>query len=251
MWHDIHAGVVNVHVMAGAVALAVFWVAMWARKGAARHRSGGRWFERAMYVVSATSLVASVMVLLAPLEVRDPTGAVAEQGADAVQALVARARRGALFLLTLSLLVLASVRHGVMALRLIHVPRILTRPEHIALLVLLTLVGAVSAVVGFRSGTVLLIVFGVLSSINGAKMLVDAFGQPNPAERIVLHLQGMLGAAIGAYTAFFVFGGDRFLSSWLTGYWALVPWLAPAVLGTVAISAYSRRYRRAATAVAA
>ncbi len=244
MLDEMHFGLIAVHVVAGTVALLAFWVAMLARKGNARHRLGGRFFAWGMRAVTVTAITASILVLVDPLAVRDPLGTTAAEGPEAVAALAERARRGALFLFTLGVLVLASVRHGVLALATRSRPDALREPAQLALLVLLCVSGAATAFVGWSSDSVLLMVFGGLALVNGPRMLHRALSGPLDAhERILAHLQGMLGAAIGAYTAFFVFGGNRFLSAWLEGYWALVPWIAPALLGTIASAWYERRYR--------
>ncbi|MEO0423560.1 MAG: hypothetical protein AAF184_14580 [Pseudomonadota bacterium] len=245
MLDEIHFGLIAVHIGAGTVALIAFWFAMLARKGNAQHRAGGRWFAWAMRVVTVTAVVAAVMVLIDPLAIRDPDGSLAAQGPEVMAAQAMSARRAALFLLTIGLLVLASVRHGMLALRTRTAPNALRSPSQLALLGALCLAGVATAYVGWRAGSILLMVFGGLALFNGPRMLHRALSGPLPAEeRIVAHLEGMLGASIGAYTAFFVFGGNRFMSPWLEGYWALVPWIAPAVLGSIASGWYARRYRR-------
>lgn len=248
MLDDIHFGLIAVHVAAGTGALIAFWFAMLAPKGNAQHRAGGRWFAWAMRVVTVTAVVAAVLVLVDPLAIRDPEGTLVAEGPEAMAAQAVGARRGALFLLTLGLLVLASVRHGLLALRTRTAPNALRSPSQLSLLGALCLAGVATAYVGWRVGSILLMVFGALAMLNGPRMLHRALSGPLPAqERIVAHLEGMLGASIGAYTAFFVFGGNRFLSAWLDGPWALVPWIAPAVLGSIASAWYARRYRRRAT----
>ncbi len=57
------------------------------------------------------------------------------------------------------------------------------------------------------------------------------------------HLSAMLGTGIGAYTAFFVFGGRRLFSAYLPGGWELLPWFLPTVIGVPAISLTIRHYR--------
>ncbi|MEM9388045.1 MAG: hypothetical protein AAGA68_23520 [Pseudomonadota bacterium] len=248
MLDEIHFGLIAVHIGAGTVALIAFWFAMLARKGNARHRAGGRWFAWAMRIVTVTAVIAALLVLADPLAIEDPAGALATQGAEAMAEVAWRARRGALFLLTIGLLVLASVRHGMLALRTRSEPDALRSPQQLILLTALCLAGLATAYVGWRAGSILLMVFGGLALVSGPRMLHRALSGPLPAqERIIAHLEGMLGASIGAYTAFFVFGGNRFLSEWLDGYWALIPWIAPAVLGSIASGWYARRYRRRAS----
>ena len=51
----------------------------------------------------------------------------------------------------------------------------------------------------------------------------------------------MLVSGIAAYTAFFAFGGRVFFESLLTGYWAVLPWVAPTIIGIGAIK-YLEKY---------
>ena len=57
------------------------------------------------------------------------------------------------------------------------------------------------------------------------------------------HLSAMLGTGVGAYTAFFVFGGRRLFSAYLPGSWQLLPWFLPTILGVPVITLTVRYYR--------
>ncbi len=244
MFAHFHGFLLNIHVFAGALALVLFWVPVAARKGSTVHRRAGDGFARAMYVVTATGLGASVLVLADPLAIRDAAGTVAP-GSEEAAALARASRLGALFLLMLSLLVLASVRQGVLALAARHDLSPLRTPGHLALLASVPVAGGVTGAFGIGAGSVLLMAFAGISFVAGGGMLLYAWrGSDEPNGWLLEHLRGLLGAGIGAYTAFFVFGGSRVLGEVLTGNWMLLPWLAPTVVGTVLIRRYSRRYRR-------
>ena len=58
------------------------------------------------------------------------------------------------------------------------------------------------------------------------------------------HLGSMLGAGIAFHTAFIVFGAQRLWAYELAGPLAVVPWLLPTVVGTLAIVVWTRYYRR-------
>ena len=62
-------------------------------------------------------------------------------------------------------------------------------------------------------------------------------------EWLIAHMGAMIGAGIGSYTAFFVFGANRILSDLLTGHWSIIPWVLPGVAGGIAISLLNRKYR--------
>lgn len=251
MLDEIHGLMTALHILAGAVALVVFWQAALSRKGGAGHRRGGRRFERSMYVVTTTGIAASLLVLIDPLAVRDPLGSLQEGPGGAAAAAAQGFRHGALFLLTISVLVLAAVRTGVLALRTGKRPHAMRHPLHLALLAAQTALGLVTLAVGLLEGPVLLIVFGLFAALSGPRRLVTALRGVAPADRVRVHLVGMFTGAIGAYTAFFVFGGQRLFADWLQGQWMLVPWLAPGILGGLAVAWYSRRLRRAGAGVIA
>jgi hypothetical protein len=66
-------------------------------------------------------------------------------------------------------------------------------------------------------------------------------------ERTIAHVGGLIGSGIGAYTAFFAFGGARLLGDLLPGQWQATSWVIAPIIGTIAISRLTRRYRRPAT----
>jgi hypothetical protein len=85
------------------------------------------------------------------------------------------------------------------------------------------------------SGVGLYAAVGMLQDIRAAKQ--------RKANLIKAHLGAVIGSGIGAYTAFFAFGGARFLGEVLTGQWQIVPWVLPTLIGFAAIRLWSRQYR--------
>ena len=67
-------------------------------------------------------------------------------------------------------------------------------------------------------------------------------------QRLRAHFGGLIGTGVGAYTAFFAFGGSRLLSDILSGQWQVIPWILPAVIGTIAIKRVERQYPEEAPA---
>lgn len=251
MLFQLHAMLVGVHIAAGAVALVVFWGAALSRKGGAGHRRAGRWFVRAMLTVTLTGAAASLLVLADPLGAKHVAGAFDGAGdADRARAALG-ARYGALFLLTLSTLVLASVLQGELALRTRQVPGALRGRAYRLLLAGLTLLGGATLTAGITAQHVLLIVFGAVCLVDGPRKLrTTRRAVIAPAQRVALHLEGMLAGGIGAYTAFFVFGGQRLLSAWMAQAWMPVLWIGPGVIGGLIIAWYKRRALRHRTAAA-
>ncbi len=238
----LHSALVTLHIVVGALALCLFWVPVLARKGSPLHTRSGSAYAWAMTIVSLSGLFASLLVLVDPLGIRRP-GQLIDPAAAAE--LVERFRASALFLLMLSILVFASVRHGIAALRERRHPGTLTQFWHKVLVLTLGVLGVLVGALGLVIGQLLLIIFGGVSLMVSRGMWREIReAERGEANLLVAHLGGMLGSGIGAYTAFFSFGGARFFSEWLPGQWQVVPWVLPTIIGTVVISRMTRRYRK-------
>ncbi len=241
----LHAMLVNVHIAVGALALVLFWVPAFAKKGSPLHVKVGKVYVGSMYVVVVTAFIASVMVLADPIGIRRPGES---YGPAEAEELATRFRMMSLFLLMLSVLVFTSLRHGIRALRQRIEPGVLARPSHRAVIGALGLLGAVVGGLGIANGALLLIIFGGISVAGAIGMFRDTLVErPDRRAQLVMHLNGLIGSGIGVYTAFFAFGGSRLLGEILTGYWQVVPWVLPAIVGTVVINRLSRAYRRPAS----
>ena len=237
----LHSLLVNAHIAVGAIALVLFWVPTIARKGSPLHIQAGRIYVYSMYTVAITAFVASIIVLYDPIGIRRP-GEVLDP--DTAAQLAARFRTFSLFLLMLSVLVFTSLRHGIAALRERREPGRLRLTSHKALLAVLAGLAVVIGIIGIQMGEVLLMIFAGLSLAGAFNMYRDVRNEnPQRRELVVAHLNGLIGSGIGAYTAFFAFGG-RMISDFLTGYWQIVPWILPAIIGTFAINRLSRRYQQ-------
>lgn len=239
----LHSILVWLHIAFGAVALVLFWVPALARKGGRLHVTAGRYYKSVMYTVSVSAFIASVIVLADPIGIRRPGEVLAAEEAERLAGLY---RMSSLFLLMLSVLVFSSVRHGLLALRERRQPGVLKSPLHRGLIGALALLALVVGFLGVRHGQVLLVVFGGLGLSVAWSMFRDSrIDRPSHRQLVVAHLGGLIGSGIGAYTAFFAFGGARLLGDFLPGQWQVIPWVLPAVIGTIAV----RRLRRPFEAV--
>lgn len=238
----LHSLLVGSHIAVGSLALLLFWVPAIVRKGSRLHVRAGKIYANAMYFVSITAFIASLMVLADPLGIRRPDEILDPERAAG---LAQRFRMFSLFLLMLSVLVFTSVRHGVAALRERTAPGSLSRPLHRALIAALGLLAVVVGALGIAHGQLLLIIFGGIGIAAAWGMSRDSRQTARrPGDLVVAHLNGLIGSGIGAYTAFFAFGGARFLRDLLPGQWQVVPWVLPAIVGTIVIGRLSRRYGR-------
>lgn len=238
----LHSILVWLHVAFGAAALVLFWIPALARKGSPLHVNVGRIYTNVMYTVAVTAFVASLIVLADPIGIRRP-GEVLD--ASEAERLAGLFRMFSLFLLMLSVLVFASVRHGLLALRERVAPGVLTTPLHRLLIGALALLALLVGVLGLRHGQLLLVVFGGIGLSGAWSMLRDTrIERPSTQQLVVAHLNGLIGSGIGAYTAFFAFGGARLLGDLLPGQWQVVAWVLPAIIGTIAINRLRRPFER-------
>ena len=241
----LHGLLVNTHILFGAASLVLFWIPVVARKGSPLHVRAGRYYSIAMYVVSVSAFVASMLVLADPIGIRRPG---LEIDSEAAAELAESLRAGSLFLLMLSVLVFASIRHGLAALRERKQPGILRTPLHRGMILALGVLGASVFAIGFSRSLVLLMIFGGISVAGSAGMFRESLPHRLTAsERTIAHLGGLIGSGIGVYTAFFAFGGGRFLGEILPGQWQTISWVIAPIVGTIAISRLTRRYRRRIT----
>jgi len=229
----IHQIAVYVHIAGGFAALVLFWIPIFARKGSAIHKRIGRYFAMLMYMIGLSGLLMSSMDLLMP-EALHPDQS------------VANTRNTAMFLFSLSLLVLASTRHGWLTVNYRENRQPLRQPLQLILLGALLMCGAGLLGLGVVQPNPIFIAFGILEIALVLGMLRYTYkAQPFPKQWWTEHLGGLIAAGIGAYTAFFVFGAVSLMEPlfaqlpWLP----MLVWVGPGVIGGVAITIISRHYR--------
>lgn len=233
------------HIAIGSCALIVFWIPVFTRKGNLNHKRFGRYFAWAMYAVSFSGIAMAGLDLLFPVAMHAPDMILTPDEELRVNAQV---RPFALFLLSLSILVLTSTRHGWLAILHKEERNALRQPAHIALCSSLVAVGAVLLVTGLNMGSWLFMIFGVLEVFTGFNMLRYVFRTTlRPREWWIQHLTGLIGSGIGAYTAFAVFGGRSLFDELFGNSFSditIVLWVAPGVIGGIAIALLSRKYQQ-------
>jgi len=144
--------------------------------------------------------------------------------------------------------VLTSTRQGWLTILHKSDRQALRRPVHTGLCVALIAVGLALLANGLRMGGTVFVIFSILQIITGINNLRYNFKKElKPKEWWLQHLNGLFGAGIGAYTAFFVFGGRRIMDSVFgdlyTDY-SIVLWVAPGVIGGISIGFVSRHYKQ-------
>ena len=107
--HWVHENVTRLHIAVGSCGLLLFWIPVITRKGNLNHKKFGRYFATVMYAVGFSGITVTTLDLLFPLAMHAPGVALEPARAIAVSREV---RDFALFLFSISLLVLLSTRHG-------------------------------------------------------------------------------------------------------------------------------------------
>ena len=212
------------HVVAGFSSLVLFWIPALARKGGRLHNTVGRWYVRCMWVVLITAILLSIKNLY-------------------VGQLTTAAFLGFLAVLTAK-----PLWFGVAILRHKRDFPTSARRRLLQLNGLLVATGllllAYGLWVGLGAGGVLFVIFGALglSNIVPLRQLWHQTFWVRPW--IIEHLSGMIVSGIAAHTAFFAFGGQQLFADWLSGYWMVIPWVAPTIIGTSIIKIMERKYLR-------
>jgi len=214
-----------IHVLAGITGLAAFWTPAIARKGGRTHVLVGRIFYNAACVVSLTGLTMAAVILASPLP--------------------GKPRVLAPFLVYLVLITFTPVHHGVRVLETRGNPEKIRTPFHTTInaAAIVMAVGMVALAVVTRYP-----VFAALSPIG----VLVGVGNLRFARRPYTshmswwyeHMGSMLGGGIAFHTAFLVIGAGRVLSAYLTGIYAVIPWVLPAIVGIPATRIWIAYYRR-------
>lgn len=229
----------TLHILAGSLALILFWMPAILKKGSANHSRFGRYYVYAMYLVAATGSTMATLGLMDPLALMD---APSNDSTILAQQLLAR-RSTWFFLLFLSLLTITTLRHGVLVLRHKQQRQHLTAPIHLMLMITLTLTGPLLAIWGYSQNQTLLMIFGGLGTVVGAGFLHYSMkANLTKMEWWIEHLGAMIGSGIACYTAFFAFGGSRLFAEY--GNLQLLSWILPGIIGTAFIRMLSKQYRR-------
>jgi hypothetical protein len=205
------------HIAAGAVALAVFWIPLVAKKGASVHVRAGWVYVSAMIAVAITAaVVCGYRIAFQP------------------------ARRDlALFLLLISLLAATLAVGGVLVLR--ERKRATRRLRTLALPVLLVLASIAVEVHGLGTDNTLLEIFPLVALATGISQLVYWLRPPRTRMHWWLrHMTDMGGACVTTITAFVVVNASHLG----LGVTSLVAWFAPGAIGGVGMALWTRHYRK-------
>lgn len=236
---SLHSGLFIAHIILGSMALILFWLPIVTKKGSLDHQKFGRHYGFVMYAVALTGALMALLVIWAPVQIK---GHILKSALDpAASVYVIRIFWG--FLLYLSLITYVSVRQGFAVSTYKQNRQPLRTLSHLLPIVVLILAALTMLWLGLAHSRVLHSLFAVLGILIGFGMLRYIFkAQCSKNEWIIEHFSAMIGSGIGAYTAYFAFGGRHLFEN--LGQLQLIFWVVPGLIGALAILRLSRKYQR-------
>lgn len=242
----LHSLLLKLHIALGVIALFLFWIPMLSRKGSTVHRSSGRYYGHIMKAVALSGIAMTALVWLDPIATKGTglmvDGKISQGKLDFLMLIN-------LFLFLLSLLTWVTIRHATGSLLCKQNRDPLKHWTYQAPVWLLTAVAPYAAWQGFVFNMPLVIVFSAISIVSCIGILNYLHTKTVTANRwLIEHAAAMLGSGIAAYTTFFAFGGRALFANLLPGYWMMLPWLLPSLIGVPTSIWFKRRLSQGARA---
>jgi len=210
------------HISTGIVSAVLFWIPIFVKKGSKVHRKIGKAYIFFMWIVIFTGIVLTFNKLH-------------EGVPDA-----------AIFLGFLVLLATRPVWYGIAILKSKKSLSPRLKNYHIALKLSLFFYGIFMLIYGISMDgegmAPVMIVFSALGFMAGIDAWRDFKSTSTNSNWLKEHFKGMLVSGIAAYTGFIVIGGNEFIGKYMVGYWAVIPWLLPSVIGMSLILFYQKRF---------
>lgn len=228
--------VVWVHVAAGFIGLAAFWVPIFARKGGANHKLYGKVFKVCAYFVLGAAIFSVSYHLLEAAF----TGVGPSNNPDNYAFVV--------FLGYLAVVTLIGLRHGLEVLNYKKNMPGYNRPLNVGLgwLAISASLWIIGYALYYQPGNaILLYALSPIGISTGYDVLRVAKGLKLEAKTwFYEHMGGLIGAGIAFHTAFAVFGSLQIFDLGLQGPIAVIPWVTPAIIGIPGVIIWTRYYRQ-------
>jgi hypothetical protein len=224
------------HIVIGVIGITAWWVPILTKKGGKRHVLFGKVFAFSAYFVGTTALAGVTMRL----------GQALWNGADVT------ANRSAfgflIFLGYLGIVTIGITHQAVQVIRTRRDPDSIRTPLLKALAVGMLLGSAFVvawALLMWSDTSVVLLALSPVGVLGGIGILKDMYRRP-PEKMAWWYAQlgAMLGAGIAFHTAFLVFGSRVVLDLSILGPFNWVPWVLPALIGTIGGRYWETVYRR-------
>ena len=209
------------HITAGFTSIVLFWVPMFTKKGGNLHIKSGKFYVKAMWVVTATA------------------------GLLSVKNIVIGAYGPAIFLGFLALITSGPLWYAISILdqKKGRTPEFMRNLFLYHSVVVLWAIGMIIYALNITDGMrIVLFIFGGLGLTSITHVWRYIRNKESKLTWIQEHLVGMITTGIAAYTAFFVFGGSNFFGHLFEGQMAVILWVGPGILGTIANFYYSKKF---------
>jgi len=211
-----------IHVFCGFSSIILFWIPIFLKKGSKNHILVGKVYVLLMWVVVISASLLSIKNII-------------------IGEFVMAAFLGFLAIITAN-----PLWYGIAILKNKKGLSDSYRKKHLAFNTLITLAGVLLFAYGIylkgEGPGILMLIFGILGMTSGRDVLASYQRKNEKSSWIEEHISGMLVSGIAAYTAFAVFGGSNFFREYLTGYWTIIPWIAPTIVGIIIIRSYKKAY---------
>lgn len=220
----IHDILLWIHIPAGTISLILFWIPVMVTKGGNIHRKAGKAYYYSMWIVLITSVLLSINNLLMSQWIN------------------------ATFLGYLAVLTGYPLWYSyeILQQRTTWTPQYYTRRKIFAGLLFSCAIGMLVAAawLRFEGFGILMLVFGLLGLPAIKDVLADLQKAMSHETRIQTHIRGTIISGIAAYTAFLSFGGRSLFGDLLPGYWQVLPWVMPTLVGLPIIRVMKKRYAK-------
>ncbi|MBF7074891.1 hypothetical protein ISG33_15925 [Glaciecola sp. MH2013] len=233
----LHSGLFASHILFGSLALILFWVPLFTKKGQLNHTRFGNHYKVSMYLVALSGAIMALMVLAFPVVIKGEYINNASNPERATYVI----RLFWAFLLYLSLLSFTVTRHATAVIAAKQNRKSLQKLSYLLPIIALITAAPVLFYYGFIASQTLLMVFAVLGLVVGFGMLRYCI-KAQVAERQWLfeHIGSFIGSGIGAYTAFIAFGARTVFEG--LGAWQIIFWIAPGLIGSIASAFLCKKY---------
>jgi len=213
-----------VHIACGFLSIVVFWIPIFVKKGGNIHVKIGKLYMTLMWIVVITAGILSIENLM--------------QGAYI----------GAAFLGFLVFITANPLWYGIAILKHKNGLSESYKTKHMLFNAFIMLAGLLLIIYGItlknNPSGILMIIFGILGLSTGKDIIMMYRNPASKSDWIKEHIAGMLTSGIAAYTAFAVFGGQNFFQGLFTGYFSIIPWVTPTIVGSILIKYYKNKYLR-------
>jgi len=213
-----------IHVIAGFTSLLLFWIPVFTKKGGINHVRLGKIYIWLMWIVVVTAAMLSVKnIYMGHMQM-------------------------AAFLGFLTFLTANPLWKGIAILNYKKGLSAAFQRTHLLFEILVFIAGGLLLSYGIylqaKGAGVLMIIFGLLGVSNLGGVIKMIKNPPQKMDWFMEHVKDMIITGIAAYTAFFAFGGRTYLGEIFTGYWMIIPWVAPTFLGVIGMKYWEKNYEK-------